>query len=847
MLLAVGSLPAQNHALYFETLDGNQVNARIYNGSDMFWDMESRPRYEVPKGGMDHACFSASLWIGGLDNSGDLHVAANTYRQTGIDFFPGPYRWTGDYTDGSEMETASNPIDVLGLADGRVMLIAGNGFEVFNPVTGDTSNYSFPTFRTYARGMQLQDGRVLIHGDANPPSQLPLYLVDTSSFALTISSTLNNWQGLAQVEELANGEVLFAGVFGSERFDPATGTVTAVSGMNSPRIRGASFLLPNGQVMVAGGSANLSGSNPMSSTEFFDPATNTWTNGPSMAIGRVGGKITDMGNGELLIAGGNILIGLLEHFDIAANSISTGATITPRFSNHVASLLPSGKVAFVCEDNTIENIDMFWYTPGQNAIEEGNMSGAGTVGTVLPNGNFFVNTPVNYSMNLYQEIDAESLAPAGQRWQNIWKVEAADVMQFRQDFQNNTVNLANYPIIGEWPAHGDPAKGEDYYMAPFVDVDLDGVYDPVNDGDYPCIEGDQALWWVYNDQAGDHTNTGGEKMGLQIKSMAYAYDCQSQPCPHTSLDFSSFYHLEIENKSPNEYQDVYVGLWTDTDIGVFSDDYVGSDTARGIGFSFNGTPNDLGGYGMNPPALGVMMLETPGTPKMTNYMYYENDFSVRGNPTAPEHYYNYMKSVWTDGTPLTEGGNGYGGTVQTNYMFSGYGGWCGGPSTGWTEAGEGNQPFDRRMIQSYGPFDLSPGEKVNLDYVIIWSRAFYNDNLGSVCEMQTAADSLQSWYTGQDHFCFNVATEKPEPRIEVAVFDLFPNPTAGNVALELEVAGQTDVQIGIYDQFGRKVAVGILPAGALKTTLQTSDLPNGVYMVQLEGDLPRAQKLVVQH
>ncbi|MEZ4830315.1 MAG: hypothetical protein R3C61_29120 [Bacteroidia bacterium] len=41
---------------------------------------------KVPKGSNRHSMFASSLWIGGLDESGQLRVAAQTYRQSGIDF-----------------------------------------------------------------------------------------------------------------------------------------------------------------------------------------------------------------------------------------------------------------------------------------------------------------------------------------------------------------------------------------------------------------------------------------------------------------------------------------------------------------------------------------------------------------------------------------------------------------------------------------------------------------------------------------------------------------------------------------------------------------------------------------
>ncbi|MEW6470634.1 MAG: T9SS C-terminal target domain-containing protein, partial [Bacteroidota bacterium] len=37
-----------------------------------------------------HSVFAGSLWLGAIDNGGQLKVAAQTYRQTGNDFWPGP-------------------------------------------------------------------------------------------------------------------------------------------------------------------------------------------------------------------------------------------------------------------------------------------------------------------------------------------------------------------------------------------------------------------------------------------------------------------------------------------------------------------------------------------------------------------------------------------------------------------------------------------------------------------------------------------------------------------------------------------------------------------------------------
>ncbi len=72
-----------------KTLNINEVSALMLNRGDMHWDLETWG-YEVPKGSGKMANFAAALWIGGLDAGGNLHTAAQSYRQSGNDYWPGP-------------------------------------------------------------------------------------------------------------------------------------------------------------------------------------------------------------------------------------------------------------------------------------------------------------------------------------------------------------------------------------------------------------------------------------------------------------------------------------------------------------------------------------------------------------------------------------------------------------------------------------------------------------------------------------------------------------------------------------------------------------------------------------
>jgi hypothetical protein len=87
-----GCVNATNQA----DLDINNVRAKILNGGDMWWDIfgTNNAKYAVPKPAQGQigpsSQFASSIWVGGYDAGGSLKCAAQTYRQSGNDFWPGP-------------------------------------------------------------------------------------------------------------------------------------------------------------------------------------------------------------------------------------------------------------------------------------------------------------------------------------------------------------------------------------------------------------------------------------------------------------------------------------------------------------------------------------------------------------------------------------------------------------------------------------------------------------------------------------------------------------------------------------------------------------------------------------
>ncbi len=148
---------------------------------------------------------------------------------------------------------------------------------------------------------------------------------------------------------LPNGTVLVAGGSGAaylasaEVYDPASGVWKATGSMTTPRAGHTATLLPNGTVLVAGGV----GANSvwLDSAELYDPASGVWKATGSMAATRARHTATLLPNGTVLVAGGSGAGPFgAEVYDPASGAwTATGSMATAR-NTHTATLLPNGAV-----------------------------------------------------------------------------------------------------------------------------------------------------------------------------------------------------------------------------------------------------------------------------------------------------------------------------------------------------------------------------------------------------------------------------------------------------------------------------------------------------------------------
>jgi hypothetical protein len=419
-----------------------------------------------------------------------------------------------------------------------------------------------------------------------------------------------------------------------------------------------------------------------------------------------------------------------------------------------------------------------------------------------------------------------------------WKVTKDEVRAFIADNSKATNDIKS------WPGNGSDVTNEGQYLAPFKDVDGDGIYDYRN-GDYPyyllpdvdpndqfptipgtpkveCNDylfGDKTIWWVFNDVGNAHTETSSDPIGLEIRAQAFGFKTNDE------INNMTFYKYQIINRSSNTLTETYFGQWVDPDLGNYLDDYVGCDVPRGLGFVYNGDADDetASGYGVNPPALGVDFFQGPIADKndgvdndrdgcvdctfledslgntvsydddilgeqiiMSKFVYYNNDNTPLGNPSGFADFYNYLRGIWRDNQPITYGADGRDPSAPVcNFMFPGTTDPDNFSTLGeWSEFSAGNVPADRRFLQSAGTFTLTPGAVNYVTTGVVWAKAQQGGPLASVDLMKLADDKAQALFDN----CFKLIDGPNAPDLAIRELDkkfIFSLQNYNNSAVEL--------------------------------------------------------------
>jgi len=420
-------------------------------------------------------------------------------------------------------------------------------------------------------------------------------------------------------------------------------------------------------------------------------------------------------------------------------------------------------------------------------------------------------------------------------WAKIWKVNRTTVDSFRTLISHSVANTPT-PIL-QWPAKGNIyAVGDSGVtlavtndMAPFIDVDHDGIYNALQ-GDYPDIKGDQALWWVFSDNGPKHNETNGKPLKVEVHAMAYAYK------RGTMTDNAIYYEYTIINKSSITYNNFRIGQWICAGLGYAFDDYIGFDSTHRMAIAYNGATIDGTGqtdaYGNMIPQMGVSVVSQPGDngnvfQPAGSFMYISNTSGVTGNPSTPEQYNNYLRSRYRDSTHLKDDftgpyqpTKGYGASYpDCNYVFPGD------PSdtSGWSECSSSNLPGNRTLVMASNDFTLPAGGSKTFVTALLATAPALNNSCpnASFTTIKNLADTV--WNVFQD----------PYPMLDIAdipatnTLHVYPNPARDKIFI---ASIPPDTKPAVYNVLGQHMTVPVYTEQNI-VTIDIAALPCGVYNI----------------
>jgi len=409
-------------------------------------------------------------------------------------------------------------------------------------------------------------------------------------------------------------------------------------------------------------------------------------------------------------------------------------------------------------------------------------------------------------------------------YNRLWYITREDINHHNNNYLNSGYFMSGR--VKNWPANGFPELGTASVLAPFADRNQNGFYDPEN-GDYPLIRGDEAVYFIFNDDYDEHTESFGRKLGIEVHGLAYGFNCDQD----SAFDNIIFISYQAINRSDTAYHNVYIGNYTNLAIGAY-DDFLVCDTVLNAFYTYNMDDFDdtlsgfYPGYMEHPPAQSVLWLNQP----IDHFMYCHfpwpfSDTLFNLAPNSADRYYNFMKSIWNDSTHLTYGGDGHMGSTEVNHALTGD------PlsGTGWTEENSGMEDLVLFGIGSRGPFDFNPGDTLKLELAYVFARDYEGDHLSSVSILKERIERIRWFYENDSTPCGTTwsGTEKYQQPITRLI--ITPNPANQWVWVN-DNRIRDHVTYEIYNLTGEKVIHGSM---IKNQKVNVSVLPKGCYFMRI--------------
>ena len=219
---------------------------------------------------------------------------------------------------------------------------------------------SMTTKRAAHTATLLNNGKVLIAGgfvgDSGGLSSVELFDPTTKTF--TSAENMSAARAGHTATLLPNGKVLITGGYNgdylnsAEVYDPATSRFASAGRMVTARSGHVATLLNNGNVLLVGGVGT--GWTFLADAELFDPQTNTFTATGGMATARESHTATLLKDGKVLITGGHkdrrsaiTIYTSTEIYNPASETFTAAGNLTVKRHKHDATLLADGRVLII--------------------------------------------------------------------------------------------------------------------------------------------------------------------------------------------------------------------------------------------------------------------------------------------------------------------------------------------------------------------------------------------------------------------------------------------------------------------------------------------------------------------
>jgi len=378
-----------------------------------------------------------------------------------------------------------------------------------------------------------------------------------------------------------------------------------------------------------------------------------------------------------------------------------------------------------------------------------------------------------------------------------------------------------------------------------------GAY--LNSSGNPYRMGSQTMFYSFTDgYPVSHTNNAGSTPPLkaQILQTNWSYI-------NVNLQDVVFTEYRIINRNDQSWNNFYISLWTDDDLGNALNDAVGIDTTADfyLGYTYNFTDNDQI-YGTAPPAVGTTILRGPVVPsigdtvryysppgsdnlvvkpnmkeiKLSSFNTYINGDPSVGDPSNFTETYFNLQGLKRDGTPWIN--------PQTNEISKF-------PFNGAPEVPSGwvmTNGSDRRGLMTVGPINMQPGDTQSVIFAQLITRG--NTNLNSLSKLRQMAHYVQGIYYNNFQSVLGTGNYSGEIPQKFELHQNFPNPFNPSTKIRFDIpsnaSGQTsNVKLVVYNSLGNEVSVLLnekMKSGSYETEFRGDNLSSGVYFYKLETD-----------